>query len=421
MKFKSTKKPEPKMNPRQNRERPPKVICFTLASFLTLAISNHSAFAQNPPALGGQVDPELGFRSNVNADESDTAENDPSLLEEESKHYPRHESKQATEALKRVLGKLVISPVAQPIQSWRNANQTNYRKILAHHPELFKLFEIHQNRYSPSLENGSTVVNSEDFLDGINDHKFGICEGASTLNRYFTILAFFDPDSKAGLKLGQDAPPDRASHPAEWLKYYQKKIRHVATGHATLIPGFKNFRELSLDPQLEVYLKKWAVRLWANRVSTIGQLKIGISSTEPMNATQRASLVLDLRERLKRNELPKIVITAQKTNRWLGIALSSHSLLVYDVRDLKDGSTRIMVWDPDFFTETLASNPKYVEIRPHGQMLYEPWYEANDPVMSDRLGPVKIAPDNDTDTAKMLLSLKHFCSGPGSYYCKTHR
>ncbi len=271
--------------------------------------------------------------------------------------------------------------------------------------DLFQLFKIHQYRYEPKKEYGPATVNANHEYKGISDREFGFCWGYSTLARYFTTLAFFDP-----------------SLPKETnLDLYKEKIDEVLAGNATVIPGFANFREFSLVPELEFYLKLNAMELWKTRAVRPGSIGIFKNATKEMKSDEVEDLLVDLEARLARNELPKILFSSLiPSHKVLGLNADIHAVLVYKVERLPNHAAKIYIWDINYYTETLVREPKFLEITPDHGILFAPWYEphATYAAGSAIISRAEIAPENDAENIQMLNSLKEFCSAPETAtYC----
>jgi hypothetical protein len=289
-----------------------------------------------------------------------------------------------------------------------------YQEILNNDPKDFHLLQLHQNRYTPLVENGMTAVNADHEFVGISDRKFGLCWGFATLHRNFSVLAFFDANSREGI------PGKRGSD--EWLEFYRGKIDEIAEGHATLFPGMANLRELSLVPELELYLKIVSQKLWASRAvhrSSVGILR---KSTDWLNFEEVESLLRDLEARLSRGEYPKIIFSGLiPSKKFLGMNADIHAVLVYKVERGPDATAKIHLWDINFYAETLIREPKMIVVTPQHGLLYEPWYEPNQPYAkgSDLLARVSLAPENDAETAEEIVQLKRFCSNRATArYCR---
>jgi len=356
----------------------------------------------------------------------DKAENDPSPQPQMilSKPIPQNQlmvtgtlkgiSKNVAQGLASTL--FDYSPLMLPITIYRKFHRPpTYAEAVQKYPELFRFFDIHEHRYTPKLEYGPTLVNSDHEYEGISDRAHGYCWGFATLVRYFTVLAFFDPSQ------AKPAPLSALRY-QDWIHFYEKKIDQVVRGEATVIPGFRNFRELSLVPELELYLKLNAMELWRSRAMKFGSVKIFHDATNEMKPKEVDAMLNNLEARIRRGELPKIIFSSLiPSEKILGMNTDIHVVLAYGVERLDHHRARIKLWDINFYTETLVREPKYLEITPEGGILYQPWYEPTKPYAkgSDLVARVSIAPENDAEEMQMLLSLKAFCGqAQNAHYCE---
>ena len=273
-------------------------------------------------------------------------------------------------------------------------------------PAYTRYFRVHEDRYQPRIENGLTLVNADHEFEGISDRKFGYCWGFSTLFRNLTQLAFFDPSLP------------RVSD----VEYYFRKIDRIAAGQATVIPGYRNLRELSLEPRIELYLKLNTMELWRNRAVRSTSLQIFKNSTESMSFDEVESLLRNLELRLGRGEFPKVLFSALiPTGKILGMSTDIHVVLVNRVERLAGNRARIHLWDINFYAETLMKSPKVIEVTSRHGLVYEPWYEPEKPYAeaSAMVSRVEFSPEEDIEVAQNLKSLKKFCEAPATRnYCR---
>jgi hypothetical protein len=273
-------------------------------------------------------------------------------------------------------------------------------------PAYTRYLRIHQGRYQPEAENGLTLVNADHEFEGISDRKFGYCWGFSTLFRNMTQLAFFDPSQ-----------PRVAD-----IQFYLRKIDRIVAGQATVIPGYQNLRELSLEPRIELYLKLNTMELWRNRAVRSTSLKIFKNSTEAMAYDEVESLLRNLETRLGRGEFPKILFSALiPTGKVLGMSTDIHVVLVNRVERLPGNRAKIHLWDINFYAETLKKSPKIIEVTSKHGLVYEPWYEPDKPYAeaSALVSRIDFAPEEDIEVSQNLKSLRAFCeSSVTRHYCQ---
>ena len=259
-----------------------------------------------------------------------------------------------------------------------------------------KILAVHADRRIPIKENGPTFVNSDAEYRGISDRKYGYCWGVSTLTRNLQTLAFYDA-TMPKLKKTSD---------------YFKLIDKIVAGNATLIPGYANLREFTLEPEVELYMKLTSMELWKADAAHLRSIGILHTATTQATKPEIEQVVVQLEERLKRNQFPKIVFSSLVPSREiLGLNTDIHVVLVYNVERLANGGIRVHIWDIDFYAETLIREPKFLDIDPNGLIHYQPWHEpdASYSAQSDLISRFRLTPENDAETAYMIQSLKKFC------------
>jgi hypothetical protein len=296
-------------------------------------------------------------------------------------------------------------------QAFQKIFHTRYKKVVRQHPEWFDLLKTHEHRYSPQREHGAAAINTAFEFENISNKVYGYCWGFATVVRNFHVLAFFDPNLK----------PPEMDHEAR-IRYYQDKIHDVAIlRKATLFPGFANFRELSLVPELELYLKLTAMQIWRSLAIRAAGLGTMLRTRHDMNLSETRALVEDLEARLARHEMPKILINSKvRLGKHIPYSKSQHVVLVYGLRRDADGTAHLLIWDVNFYAESLQKSPKEVVIDPQGTIYYHPWHEENtkDSPLSSELALVEVTPENNAETVDHLFELKRFCADPATAgYC----
>jgi hypothetical protein len=301
--------------------------------------------------------------------------------------------------------------IEKNIESSFHSMKSEYRRMKSAQerisdPAYTRYLRIHQNRYQPEVKNGLTLVNADHEFEGISDRKFGYCWGFATLFRNLTQLAFFDP--------AQPRVPD--------VEFYLRKIDRIVAGQATVIPGYRNLRELSLEPRIEFYLKLNTMELWRNRAVRSTSLKIFKNSTEAMSFEEVESLLRNLETRLGRGEFPKVLFSALiPTGKILGMSTDIHVVLVNRVERLPGNRAKIHLWDINFYAETLKKTPKIIEVTSKHGLVYEPWYEPDKPYAeaSALVSRIEFAPEEDMEVSRNLKSLKAFCEASSTrHHCQ---
>lgn len=304
----------------------------------------------------------------------------------------------------------------------------HYKKVLRRHPEWFDVLKIHEARYAPMVENSPSLVNANFEFEGISQRDYGYCWGFATLVRNFNVLAFYDPELKPTDEDGKviDPQTDRNT----WVEYYEHKIDQVAAyDEAVLFPGFKNFRELSMVPELELYLKLKTMQIWRHLAVGAEGFGIMIRTHRDMTPGQGRKLIDNLEARIARHEMPKLnIASGVKTPKPFSYSKYLHVVLAYGIKRLEGGGAKIQIWDPNYYGETLVAAPKEIEIAADGIIYYRPWLETDvgqfkkhpeQLELTGRLAKIEISPENNYETVKHIRELRRFCSDDEtSKYCE---
>lgn len=284
----------------------------------------------------------------------------------------------------------------------------DYKRLLKHHPEAFDIFKLHEANHRPQVDNDLTFVNESNDFEGIGDRRFGYCFGMATLIRNIEVLAFFDPSATA--------PAEKGSK--QWLRFYRRIIKRLASGQATVIPGFKNVHDFSADKQIALELKIMIMTLWDAHAVSWRAFGFALRASRPITLKEQTAFTQNIKERLARHEMPKILFSALvPLEKFLGIETDIHTVNVYDIQDLPNGGSRVFIWDEDLYVDELLKNPAYLDFTPDGKIHYEKWFDPADP-STEFIGRVEIAPENDEETAMQIDSLNQFCKNPKTAkYC----
>lgn len=360
---------------------------WTLNTLLGLAILQTSATSSSAAEAecstvweGGSAQPQPSPRYDY---AHDFPWNDPSLK-------PQLKSSMTEPQLLTLIRRL-FARAGEKLVEPPKADIPSYQEILRNSPQDFELLKSVRHRYRPAVAHGPTLINADHEFKGISDREYGLCWGFSTLVRKFHMLARY------------------LKGPRSSVEKYEDQIDDLIAGKVVTFVGVKNFRELSLIPEVELYLKIKAMRLWASKVAHRSSFQILKQATTPMTPAQVDLLLFDLEERLARNEMPKIHFSQLiPANTILGYNTEIHVVLVYDVKRLKNGGAKIYVWDINFYAESLMRSPKTIDIGPDYSLRFKPWYEPTKKYhdKGDLLAQIGITPENDREIAQAIHALK---------------
>jgi hypothetical protein len=194
------------------------------------------------------------------------------------------------------------------------------------------------------------------------------------------------------------------------LAFYQRIIDEVALhSRWQQIPGFANFREFSLVPEIELYMKQKTMQLWARQSMQAPGLGVLLRAMKPMVPAEAGAMVNDLEARIARHEMPKIMFSSRvRFDPPVSIPRYLHVVLVYGVKRTPGGGARIQVWDVNFYGETMQSQPKELIVHADGQIEYPAWFQpgVSFEKISTQVARIEIAPENDAETVQHLIELE---------------
>jgi|GEM_PF-6924945 len=200
----------------------------------------------------------------------------------------------------------------------------------------------------PSKANSFAILNTFDELGIVSNFNVGDCWGVSGVLRKFVMLSIFTPQFRA--------PFDRDQQKTEYLTYYAKKIETILSGKPAVIPGFKNLRDFSSDPLIELYLKQRIVGEWQKyigRISFYRSLNLIPQSGIPKRTIEATQQLL------QKGLLPKWLITAKSKRRYL-VSVYKHVVLPYRAGFDSHGNPVYYTWDPDFYAQTVQNYPTFI-------------------------------------------------------------
>jgi hypothetical protein len=141
-------------------------------------------------------------------------------------------------------------------------------------------------------------------------------------------------------------------------------------GKATYIPGFKNLREFTADPDILKIMKLKTVRSWWNHAVRISAIPVFFKNFKrPMNINEVTSLIEDIEVKLANYITPKIYMAN------MGNPMFMHIISVYDVIHDEDGSTRVCILDNHQYEDELRGCQTYLRAYPDGRLYYPGWEE----------------------------------------------
>lgn len=261
--------------------------------------------------------------------------------------------------------------------------------------DILKTLNFNKDKNMPdeSMDHNFAFLNEKKDLIDVYDKDMGVCRGYASLRRKMRLLAIFDAENRNGEMI-----PDRELNPEQYKKFYKNKFRNIRFYQPTIIPGFKNLKEISQDPMLGKILKwqilhEWRRKNFAKGTGTYRLIRAVFKKTKYQE-------LLETRDRLEyflSNKVNPIVWLTQKHSS------SINSVEVVDVTKLEsDGSFKVTFWNDKSLASANANSP--LTIDGQGNMTYADHLEAR-PI--NGFGIVK---ENDGELLYIHDQLQKFCS-----------
>jgi hypothetical protein len=277
-------------------------------------------------------------------------------------------------------------------------DQNHYKKLKCEHvcPVGLKSLGISAHRTEANPKNYLSFTNTEDDFKDTFRKDFGFCWGFTATLDDFNYLAFFDPKNEV---MNYEIP---VAGTREWVKFYRKLIIRVGQKKlATVIPGFKNLREMSEHPKLKKAFKIRVAKRWANNALKISNVKHLIVDGRSMPIEKIQKLLIEIKRKLLTHQSPRIIFSAHKNADW------SHVLNVYGMKTMNDGSVRLFVFETNYKPETVTKNSQYFEIRPDGEIHYGPLLKSR--IGATRVGTMGITREDNKNAVQYSTHLGNFC------------
>ena len=180
----------------------------------------------------------------------------------------------------------------------------------------FRIFNFAQDRrlaYKPwSLSFENHGDDGQLFKDLVQE-DFGLCAGVTYLTRRMNMLAIYDMDNAE-----KQIIPNRQVDPEGWLTFMKEKIDDIVDLKMAIIPGYKDLKSFSTDPEIKQYMKEKVIQIWKEvNVNLVqGTLQgLGTSNKPNMSPEEMEEFYDKVKERLDAGYNP-IMYMAQNTDNY---------------------------------------------------------------------------------------------------------
>lgn len=377
---------------------------FNLSLFLYI---NSQAYAQTVSKYWTEFDSNYGAVKLVKGNPPERPEHGQSLEMLTERSHPKNDPSNRNgfhyELLKPIpQSKIILKGLKEGVFLNSLDDEDSSSSRIVKNPKFFEKM----NRFNGkdlNIENTSTFVNSDYEYFGISDRKFGFCWGVSTLNRFFTYLSYYDVSKE--IQKTNDGKIN--------LNFYQKIILDITSGKARLIPGFRNFRSFSSQPEIEMLLKLRAIDLWKERSVNFESVKMFYGVNGYVEDKNFQYFIHRIQNRIRAGHLSKILFTSRNSHKVLGGNIDIHTVLVERIEKADENTIKLFVWDPNFYGEDIREEQQFLEIKKvkpgNYQIYYKPWMDplpnGTRDVESGRVNQVFFSPEEEEEMKMISKAL----------------
>lgn len=271
-------------------------------------------------------------------------------------------------------------------QSWGSCDK-NSCSCEALCPNNFDILKMNNHDKDDSSDNSLAFTNGDpQFYKNYKDYT-GFCWGHALVTQRFNRLVRFQKNLPKKFESEDNA--------SSRLKEYKDIIEKLNNNEPVDIPGFKNLKDFSSDPEVKDLLQESVKKNWAqNAMSTQGLSMI--TSGEPQGADYYHQLFDDLEFRLKNNQSPAIVFNDRES------PTKSHTVLVNGSGTAPDGQRYICLRDNNFAPERSLNCQNKMILTKDGTVTYSKW-------IPNKIGKVKLSYSENSNLVEQISNLHAKC------------
>lgn len=271
-------------------------------------------------------------------------------------------------------------------QSWGSCDK-NSCSCEALCPNNFDILKMNNHDKDDSSDNSLAFTNGDpQFYKNYKDYT-GFCWGHALVTQRFNRLVRFQKNLPKKF-VGEDNASSR-------LREYKYIIEKLNNNEPVDIPGFKNLKDFSSDPEVKDLLQESVKENWAqNAMSTQGLSMI--TSGEPQGAEYYHKLFDDLEFRLKNNQSPAIVFNDRES------PTKSHTVLVNGSGTTPEGQRYICLRDNNFSPERSLNCQNKMILTKDGTVSYSKW-------RPDKIGKIKLSYSENSNLLEQISNLHSKC------------
>lgn len=237
-------------------------------------------------------------------------------------------------------------------------------------------------------ENNSLSFTNDDLEFYKRDSNYtGYCWGHAVVTQRFNRLAKFNPSEPKKF-----AKSDEYQQRHRELKYIIKKLNN---NEPVDIPGYKNLKDFSSDPEVKELLLDNVKDEWARNAMSTQGLSI-VASGKPESKEYYEDLFNDIEFRLKNNQSPAIVFNRRENSAF------AHTVMVSGSGVTKDGTRYLCLRDNNYQQHNNMNCGSKMYLNSNGSVSYDRWAPAE-------IGKVQLSYTENSNTLEQMENLKKRC------------
>lgn len=252
-------------------------------------------------------------------------------------------------------------------------------------PDTFEIFDRPGN--DDSVDSSLSFTN-EDSAWKKNDSTYtGYCWGHALVTQRFNRMASFKADQPKRF-VGVDYEQER-------LREYKSIISRINNNEAVDIPGFKNLKEFSSDPEVKNLLMDSVKDQWQENAMSSQGISM-VTGSDSQGAEYYNKVFDDIEYRVKNHQSPAIVFNEEDR------ATRAHTVLVSGSGRLSTGERYICLRDNNLKPEDLVGCKRKMILMKDGTMNYPGF---------GKVGKLKVTHGENANTVEQATNLRTKCLG----------
>jgi hypothetical protein len=252
-------------------------------------------------------------------------------------------------------------------------------------PDNFKIFDRPGN--SDSIGNSLAFTNMDDAFYAKDSFYSGYCWGHALVTQRFNRLASFEanlPKKFVGI-----------DHELERLREYKGIIAKLNNNEPVDIPGFKNLKEFSSDPEVKNLLMDSVKDQWQENAMSSQGISM-VTGSDSQGAEYYNKVFDDIEYRINNHQSPAIVFNEEDN------ATKAHTVLVSGSGRMSTGERYLCLRDNNIEPLYLQDCKRKMILNKDGTMNYPGF---------GKVGKLKVTHGENANTVEQVNNLKVKCLG----------